>query len=150
LPNLVPTPAPAPAHPPLTAPTTVQGAGPDGVNLNPYLAMINAIQASQDRDAKAIREMIENRQANMSIIKAMQTADANTAHTFEKLLNQLKSNPAASVPVSTPQEPKAAPPSPTARNAQEADIKTIVRDLADLSKSIRRLSAQMPAESKDK
>jgi hypothetical protein len=84
-----------------------------GPNPNPYLALIDAIQASQEKTERALREMVENREANLSIIRAMQTADTNAVALFEKALQVMKRD-SLTVPVSntTPAKSQATLPAP--------------------------------------
>ena len=101
--------APTTAAPPLAAPA------------NPHATFIEAVQTTQEKDALAIQEIVEHRQANLALIRTMQAADANTVAAFEKLILQMKEDspkappiqamPAASdLPLDTGTPAVAAPP----------------------------------------
>ena len=81
---------------------------------SPYLALIDAIQNAQEKDNRAMREMLENRSGRLAVIRSLQASDANTVATFEKLIAQLKedSSNANPVPANTVKVSSETPPSP--------------------------------------
>ena len=66
---------------------------------NPYVAFIEAMQTAQDKNVRAIQEMVEHRQASQAVIRSMQASDANTVAAFEKLVNQMKDDATTRAPV---------------------------------------------------
>ncbi len=112
LPGTLPGTAPAYAAP--LAPTAQPpiSAAPAAGNTQGYEALVQMIQTSQERESKALREMMENRAATASVIRAMQASDANSVATFEKMLQQMKGSPVSAptvTPVPAATEPARAP-----------------------------------------
>jgi hypothetical protein len=113
---------------------------------NPYVALIQAIQVSQEKDARALREMVESRQANLAIIRAIQNSDATTVATFEKLLQVLKGPQATpvSTPTATPEKPaRMNPAANKTASTPPGELSHIVKDLENLSKNVQNLSIQV-------
>ena len=96
--NTVPMPALSPApQQGFAVPTTA--APPLAPPANPYATFIESVQTTQEKDARAIQEIVEHRQANLSLIRTMQAAEANTVASFEKLLNQMKEDSPKPAPI---------------------------------------------------
>jgi hypothetical protein len=70
-------------------------AEPPQAEGNAYIPLIQAIQAAQEKDNRAMREMMENRQATLSLVRAIQSSDAQTVSSFEKMLQQMKDGASA-------------------------------------------------------
>ncbi len=138
---------PAPAsYLPGTASAASAGNEPPAIGTNPYLTLVQQIQASQEKDGKALRDMIENRQATRSVIQAIQSSDANTVSTFEKVLQQLKTSPVVS-PASAPAPAAGTSAAPqTNTNAATTELRAAMRELNELSLSVRNLSSQVAAQ----
>lgn len=82
------TSAPTSPEPSLAAPSA-----------NPYAAFLAAMQNAQEKDALAIQEMMEHREANLAVIRSVQAVEANTVSAFEKLVRQMKEDSSKATPV---------------------------------------------------
>ncbi len=149
------------AYPPASsAPSS--GNEPPAAAPNPYLALIQQIQASQEKDSKALRGMIENRQATRSVIQAIQSSDANTVAAFEKVLQELKgaSAPAAvRAPAPAPAPPSAQAPAPAPAPAasasnegspSSAELRAAMQEIKELSQNVRDLLSRVVPQPTDK
>ena len=115
----------------------------------PYGQLIMSIQAAQDRDNKALRDMIETRQATQAVVRALQASDSNTVEMFEKMIQQMKGTPTIpNVPTGpTSAAPSIVAPIPGTSMAPMAgstilavdEMKSILRDLQ--SPAVRTASA---------
>ena len=84
------------AEPTLAQPTPAQPAS------NPYMAFIEAMQQVQEKNSRALQEMVEQRMASQAVIRSMQASDANTAAAFEKLVHQMKEDSSPRIPGAPP------------------------------------------------
>ena len=136
---------------------------------SPYIAFIEAMQATQERNTRAIQDIAESRQANLAVIRSMQTSDANTVAAFEKLVTQMKDESASSAPnrtaskvnpapvaPPTPVNPAIVTPPPSipvnvlpsvsngAIVAPPKDMQSLMQELDQLSQKVKDLSTQVP------
>jgi hypothetical protein len=79
----------------------------------PYGQLIQSIQAAQERDNKALRDMLETRAATQAVVRALQASDDKTVEMFEKMIQQMK-GPGA--PAAAPVGPSTAAPRVVAPN----------------------------------
>ena len=110
--NMVPVPATVPQR--ATAVPTTATPRLAAPAVDPYAAFIESVQTTQEKDARAIQEMMEHRQANLAVIRSMQAADSNAVAAFEKLVRQMKEGSPQATPVpAIPAPPDAPVASPT-------------------------------------
>jgi hypothetical protein len=95
--NTVPTPSPIPQRTAAVQTTVAPPLAP----VNPHATFIESVQTTQEKDTRAIQEMVEHRQANLALIRTMQAADANTVAAFEKLVLQMKEDSPKVAPIRT-------------------------------------------------
>ena len=148
----------------MATPPVVLGEAEGTKPANPYIALIETISNAQEKDNRAIREMLENRTARLAIIRSMQTSEANTVATFEKFVRQMKEDSANLAPVPTqtasdlnPSAPTGllpTPPVPTTPvvatpvkggvvPASPSEMQKLVQELEQLSQKVKDLSGQL-------
>ena len=126
---------------PLTEPTEPphsSGYAPPG---NPYTALIESIQAAQMRDSRALREILEHRQASLEVIRTMQLSDAATVAAFERVTEVMKATPA--VPVASRETIRPTGATAPAADPSAPELRAMMKDLAELTQMVRDLSAQL-------
>jgi hypothetical protein len=79
----------------------------------PLTKISELVKASQERDNRALTEMIENRQATLEIIRMLQVSDSQKLELFEKMLIQMDNRPVPAAPI-PPALPLPAVPVPSA------------------------------------
>ena len=153
---------------PVASPPPVLGDASDAKTpTSPYLALIDAIQAAQEKDNRAMREMLENRSGRLAVIRSLQASDANTVATFEKLITQLKEDSSnltpvpvkrgVTTPVTTSKEDVSTlPPVPTTpvktisnTPTTPNDMHKLVQELEQLSQKVKDLSSQLSPQDKN-
>ncbi len=89
-------PIPVAPYPPPAAPAVTPAA--PAAPANPYALAVQAIRDGQERNARLLREMIDNRRAAHDVVRAMEEADAQTLDLIEQLVREMRAKPPAAPP----------------------------------------------------
>lgn len=102
------------------------------------MALINSIRQTQEAELRTFQQMVENRVATMTAIKAMQDADQQSISSMETMLRQA-SNVNDQAPVSPAQHDQ------HNRGVGAAGTTGIGSEVAELSRSVKLLSERLAA-----